>query len=95
MSTEQERFYGIYKDNVLKFGRKWARELGQYDKRRSNPYAQVLKDANAVLRRYLGADNFAKYISKMEYLLLMDGLAVKDEHNRLDVPEQVFNEWIS
>lgn len=92
--TEQEKFYGIYRDYYFKYGKAWARKVGSYAKKDSQPFANVTREVNSAMRRYLGGDKFGRYIDLLEYLILKDGLLVKDKENRLDVPPATFNMWV-
>ena len=46
------------------------------------------------MRRYLGGEKFGKYIDLMEYMMLKEGLLVKTEDNKLDVPQATFELWL-
>ncbi len=89
-----ERFYGIYRENYIKFGKKWAREVAVFEKKRTNPFSRVNREVNSQMRRYMGGENYGKYIDTLEYMILKEGLLVKDQHNNLDIPEATFNLWV-
>lgn len=92
--SEQEKFYRIYREYTIKYGTQWARKLGKYEKKRTNPFSSVTREVNAGMRRYLGGERYAKYIDLLEYLILEEGLLIKDENNRLDVPLATFQMWV-
>ncbi len=89
-----EKFYGIYRESYFKYGKKWARELGSFEKKKQEPFSRVSRQVNSHMRRFLGGDNFGKYIDTLEYMILKEGLLVKDQNNNLDVPEATFNLWL-
>lgn len=90
------KYYEIYLANYVRFGRAWARKVGQFEKRRQDPFSRVNREVNTAMRRYLGADNFALYGDTLEYLIQRDGILVKDtRNNTLDIPERTFNDWVA
>lgn len=92
-SAIQEKYYRIYRENYIKFGKQWAKELGDYARKRSNPFSRVTREVNSAMRRYLGGEAFMKTIDTLEYLILKEGLLVKDQNNQLDITEATFNDW--
>lgn len=88
------KFYKIYVEYYQKYGRAWARKLGTFAKRRQDPFSRVNREVNSALRRYLGANVYAKHIDTLEYMILREGLLEKDPNtNTLDIPERTFNDW--
>ena len=92
--TEQEKFYSIYRGYYFKYGHDWAKKVGKYEKKNSEPFAKVTREVNSAMRRYLGGEKFGKYIDLMEYMMLKEGLLVKTEDNKLDVPQATFELWL-
>ena len=92
--TEQEKFYSIYRGYYFKYGHDWAKKVGKYEKKNSEPFAKVTREVNSAMRRYLGGEKFGKYIDLMEYMMLKEGLLVKTEDNKLDVPQATFDLWL-
>ena len=92
--TEQEKFYSIYRGYYFKYGHDWVKKVGKYEKKNSEPFAKVTREVNSAMRRYLGGEKFGKYIDLMEYMMLKEGLLVKTEDNKLDVPQATFELWL-
>lgn len=92
--TEQEKFYSIYRSYYFKFGHAWAKKVGKYEKRKNDPFSRVSREVNSAMRRYLGGEKFAKYVDLMEYMILKEGLLVKTEDNKLEVPQSTFELWL-
>lgn len=89
-----EKYYTIYRNYYIKHGREWARQVKEFEKRRKIPFGKVNREVNSAMRRYLGGDGFAKYIDTLEYMILREGLLIKDENNNLDIVERTFNDWM-
>ncbi len=92
--TEQEKFYSVYRSYYFKFGHAWAKKVGKYEKKNTEPFARVTREVNSAMRRYLGAEKFTKYIDLMEYMILKEGLLVKTENNKIDIPPATFELWL-
>lgn len=92
--TEQEKFYRIYREYYFKYGKVWAKKVKSYEKKNAEPFAAVTREVNSAMRRYLGGEKFGRYIDLLEYLILKEGLLVKDEENRLDIPLATFTLWL-
>lgn len=94
MISDQEKYYGIYRNYYFKFGHIWAQKVGKYEKRKSIPFGTVTREVNSSMRRYLGSEKFGKYINLMEYLMLKEGLLVKTEDNKIEIPKSTFELWL-
>lgn len=94
MMNLTERFYTIYRENYFKLGKKWAREVGSFEKKNKIPFARVNREVNSQMRRFMGGENYGKYIDTLEYMILKEGLLIKDQNNNLDIPEATFNLWL-
>lgn len=93
-TPQLHKFFKIYTEYYRKYGREWARKIGDFEKRRRDPFSRVNREVNSALRRYLGAQEYAKHIDLLEFMILREGLLVKDSNtNTLDIPERTFNEW--
>lgn len=92
--TEQEKYFRIYREYTFKAGAKWARKLGSYEKRRNDPYGVVSREVNGQMRRFLGAEKFAKFSDLLEYLMIKEGILYKDGNNRLDATPKAFQMWL-
>lgn len=94
-TPQLHKYYKIYIEYYSKYGRAWARKVGQFEKRRHDPFSRVNREVNSALRRFLGSDVFTQHIDMLEFMVLRDGILVKDPRsNTLDIPESTFNDWL-